>query len=71
MIDSLQKRPLRFDILRVPLLGRFLVWKHGRTLMQSLLFVLAAIMIVDGLLVTGQNPGSSSEVAKALLTLCA
>ncbi|MBH3371191.1 type 1 glutamine amidotransferase domain-containing protein [Pseudomonas carnis] len=30
-----------------------------------------SFVIVDGLLVTGQNPGSSSEVAKALLTLCA
>ena len=62
MIDSLQKRPLRFDILRVPLLGRFLVWKHGRTLMQSLLFVLAAIMIVDGLLGSQLAPKNVATV---------
>lgn len=31
----------------------------------------ASFVIVDGLLVTGQNPGSSSDVAKALLKLTA
>lgn len=42
-------RPARFDVLRAPLLGRFLVWKHSRTAMQSVFFVAAALMIVDGL----------------------
>ena len=30
-----------------------------------------SFVIVDGLLVTGQNPGSSADVAKALLKLTA
>lgn len=40
---------LRFDILKVPLLGRFLLWKHGRTAVQIVLFVLAGVIIIDGL----------------------
>jgi polyferredoxin len=38
-----------FDLLAVPWLRRLLLWKHGRTAMQIVLFMLAAIMIVDGL----------------------
>jgi hypothetical protein len=38
-----------FDLLRVPLLGRFLKWRHARLCLQLPLFVLAAVMIADGL----------------------
>lgn len=48
MINSLQRRRFKFDVLRVPLLGRFLMWKHSRTAMQIVLFALAAAIIVDG-----------------------
>ncbi len=49
MIDGLSRYRPRFDLLRTPVLGRFLLWKHSRTAMQIPLFLLAAIMIVDGL----------------------
>jgi ferredoxin len=42
----------RFDLLAVPGLSHFLLWKHSRTLVQTVLFALAAIMVVDGLLGT-------------------
>lgn len=38
------------DLLRWPLLGRFLHWRHARTAMQIPLFALAAVMIVHGFL---------------------
>src|SRR5205807_1811727 len=44
-------RPLTpsFDLLRVPLLGRFLKWRHARLALQMPLLVLAGIVILDGL----------------------
>jgi cytochrome c oxidase assembly factor CtaG len=38
-----------FDLLRVPLLGRFLKWRHARLCFQLPLFLLAGVVIVDGL----------------------
>jgi len=38
-----------FDLLRVPLLGRFLKWRHARLAMQLPLAALAGILILDGL----------------------
>lgn len=38
----------RFDLLRVPLVGRFLRWRHSRTAMQTVLLVLAALILLDG-----------------------
>jgi cytochrome c oxidase assembly factor CtaG len=38
-----------FDLLRVPLLGRFLKWRHARLCLQVPLLLLAAVMIYDGL----------------------
>jgi hypothetical protein len=37
------------DLLRVPLLGRFLKWRHARLALQLPLVALAALVIVDGL----------------------
>jgi hypothetical protein len=37
------------DLLRRPLVGSFLHWRHARTALQIPLFVLAAAVIVDGL----------------------
>lgn len=42
----------RFDLLAVPGLRQFLLWKHSRSAVQIVLFVLAGIMIVDGLVGT-------------------
>lgn len=50
MIHSMQPRRVRFDLLRVPLLGQVLRWKHNRTVAQLVLFGLAAAIVVDGLL---------------------
>ncbi len=50
MIHSLPQRRMRFDMLRLPVLGRFLRWKHNRTTAQLVLFSLAAAIIIDGLL---------------------
>ena len=38
-----------FDLLRVPLLGNLLRWRHARTVLQIPLFVVAALMILHGL----------------------
>jgi cytochrome c oxidase assembly factor CtaG len=45
-----------FDLLRVPLLGRFLKWRHARLALQLPLLVLAGIVILDGL--TGPPVGA-------------
>lgn len=52
MISSIENRRLQFDVLRFPVLGHFLKWKHSRTFMQVILFGLAAAIIIDGLLGT-------------------
>ena len=38
-----------FDLLRVPLLGWFLRWRHARLAMQLPLLALAGVLILDGL----------------------
>jgi cytochrome c oxidase assembly factor CtaG len=38
-----------FDLLRVPLLGRFLRWRHARLALQLPLALLAGVLIYDGL----------------------
>src|SRR5262249_22885659 len=44
-------RPLTpgFDLLRVPVLGRFLKWRHARLCLQLPLLLLAGLVIYDGL----------------------
>jgi polyferredoxin len=50
VIELVERRRQPFDVLQLPLIGDFLRWKHGRTAMQLVLFGLAAIIILDGLL---------------------
>jgi cytochrome c oxidase assembly factor CtaG len=38
-----------FDLLRIPLVGRFLKWRHARVTLQLPLAALAAVLILDGL----------------------
>lgn len=38
-----------FDVLRLPLLGRCLKWRHARVALQVPLLILAALIIYDGL----------------------
>jgi cytochrome c oxidase assembly factor CtaG/ferredoxin len=40
--------PRRFDALRLPLLGRFLRWRHARLCLQLPLLLLAGLVIYDG-----------------------
>jgi cytochrome c oxidase assembly factor CtaG len=39
----------RLDVLRLPILGRFLKWRHARFTMQLPMIALAAVVILDGL----------------------
>jgi len=57
------QRRLRFDILRVPLLGKLLTWKHSRTLFQVMLFTLAAAIIIDGLFGSPLAPRNVATVS--------
>jgi len=38
-----------FDLLRTPILGRILGWRHSRTLLQVPLFLLSVVMVLHGL----------------------
>jgi polyferredoxin len=42
--------PARRDLLQIPALGRFLRWRHARTLLQLPLFLLALLLLYDGFL---------------------
>ena len=63
MLNTIANQRLQFDVLRVPLLGSFLRWKHGRTAVQTLLFLLAAVIVVDGLLGSQLAPKNVATVA--------
>src|SRR3984893_8422635 len=48
-IDRLgRKRPASLDLLSLPLVGSILKWPHFRRAAQSLMFLLAIIVVVDG-----------------------
>jgi len=47
--DRKSKDPSSFDLLRVPVLGRFLNLRHARTLLQIPLFIISIAMILHGL----------------------
>jgi hypothetical protein len=42
-------RPIGRDLLRIRGLGQVILWKHSRTAFQLALFVVAAMMVIDGL----------------------
>jgi len=44
-----QPAPPRFDALCLPMLGRFLRWRHARFVLQLPLLILACVLIWDGL----------------------
>lgn len=37
-----------FDVLQIPLLGNVLRWRYGRLVLQSILFLVAALLLIDG-----------------------
>jgi cytochrome c oxidase assembly factor CtaG len=41
--------PAPFDLLRVPLVGRFLKWRHARLCLQFPMLLLAGVVMFDGL----------------------
>ena len=47
--SELRRATSRFDLLRLPLLGSFLKWRHARLSLQVPMLLLAAVTIVDGL----------------------
>ncbi len=69
----------RFDLLRVPLLGRFLGWRHSRTVLQIPLLLVAIVIILHGLLGPALAPKNLATVltwvhfrgALVLVLLCA
>jgi hypothetical protein len=48
MVAPQPQAVLAFDLLRVPLLGRFLRWRHARLMLQLPLLLLAGLVIYDG-----------------------
>jgi cytochrome c oxidase assembly factor CtaG len=46
----------RLDLLRLPVLGRFLKWRHARTVLQIPPVIVAALVIFDG--IAGPNVGA-------------
>jgi ferredoxin len=68
-----------FDLLRVPLIGRFLKWRHSRTLLQVPLLLISIVMILQGLLGPTLSPKNLATVltwvhfrgALVLVLLCA
>ena len=69
----------RFDLLRVPLLGGFLRWRHSRTVLQIPVFLVAVAMILHGILGPTLAPKNLATVltwvhfrgALVLVLLCA
>ncbi len=41
-------RPGAKDLLRAPVLGAFLRWRHSRTVLQTLFLALSLLVIMDG-----------------------
>ena len=68
-----------FDLLKVPLLGRLLMWRHSRTLVQIPLLLVSVAMILHGLLGPTISPKNLATVltwvhfrgALVLVLLCA
>ncbi len=51
-----------FDLLRVPVLGRFLSWPHSRTLLQIPLLLVSIVMILHGLFGPTLSPKNLATV---------
>lgn len=58
-----RRRVQAADLLRWPLLGRFLRWRHSRTTVQTVLLTLAGLMVFDGLTGPSLAPKNLATVA--------
>ena len=61
--SSPRRRRQAADLLRWPLLGRFLRWRHSRTTVQAILLTLAGLMVFDGLTGPALAPKNLATVA--------
>jgi hypothetical protein len=59
--DCVEENP-PFDLLRVPILGRLLMWRHSRTLIQIPLLLISVAMIMHGLLGPTISPKNLATV---------
>jgi len=53
----------RIDLLQWPVVGPFLRWRHARTTLQLVLFLIAALVVVDGLLGSHVDPTTFPTIA--------
>ena len=51
-----------FDLLLVPVIGRFLMWRHSRTLLQIPLLLVSVVMILHGLFGPSISPKNLATV---------
>jgi ferredoxin len=58
----LTHRPSAADVLRWPVIGRFLGWRHARTAQQLVLLLVAAIVVADGLWSPAVAPTSVATI---------
>ena len=58
-----RSRPAVFDLLRAPVVGRVLRSRHGRRALQGALFLLAAVVVVDGFM---GPPAGAANLATAV-----
>ncbi|HXM48717.1 MAG TPA: cytochrome c oxidase assembly protein [Pyrinomonadaceae bacterium] len=49
-------KPARLDLLSLPFIGRLLRWPHFRRFAQLIMFLLAVLVVIDGLLGTQMAP---------------
>lgn len=77
-VDDLAEAP-PFDLLKLPVVGKFLLWRHSRTLLQIPLLLVSIVMILEGLLGPTLSPKNLATVltwvhfrgALVLALLCA
>ena len=77
--SPLQSDDAPFDLLRVPVIGRFLGWRHSRTLLSIPLLAISIVMIAHGLFGPTLAPKNLATVlswvhfrgALVLVLLCA
>ena len=60
-LDEFVEAPL-FDLLKVPLIGRFLEWRHARTLLQIPVLAISIVMILEGLFGPTLSPKNPATV---------
>ena len=57
---AVRQAPATFDLLQLPLVGRFLRWRYGRPALQAITLIAALVIIIDGLF---GHPMSSMNLA--------